>query len=243
VRPPLWPLIWTWATSATGRGGDGRADAYPHRHRPIGHGATPHRGWTHPGDGPGYQPDSGVPGQQIDAGRQGPHLGRIQGGNRFNILADEVVLEGSLRYLQESVRQEVLTGLRRQFAGLAQATGAGINLTVEPLFPCSRTIPPSRTRQCRAPGPAGGQTPQLLHPAMGARLPLLCRRAPGFYFFLGFAPRRPGQALHSSHFNPTKQPCPAASQPLRGCWPASANRSFLPGDHGPGAPGERPGVM
>ena len=44
-------------------------------------------------------------------------FGRIAGGNRFNILADEVTLVGSLRYLQDATRTELLNGLRRRPGG------------------------------------------------------------------------------------------------------------------------------
>ena len=55
-------------------------------------------------------------------------FGRIEGGNRFNILADKVTLEGSLRSLEDRVRLQVITNLKRHLAGLAKATGAKIDL-------------------------------------------------------------------------------------------------------------------
>ena len=57
--------------------------------------------------------------QQVDA--RTPKIltfGRIAGGNRFNILADKVTLEGSLRYLEEATRTELLNGLRHLLDGL-----------------------------------------------------------------------------------------------------------------------------
>ncbi len=197
------------------------------------HGATPHRG---------VDPIlvtaqvlnhiQGFLAQQIDA--RSPKIltfGRIQGGNRFNILADEVTLEGSLRYLQESVRQEVLNGLRRQFAGLTQATGAEIKLTVEPLFPMLRNDPELTGQAVQILQTLlGPKRLKLLHPAMGSEdFPYFAARAPGFYFFLGVrTPGGRGQALHSPTSTPTKRRCPAASRPRRGCWPAWPSRSFLP---------------
>ena len=177
------------------------------------HGATPHRG---------VDPIlvtaqvlnhiQGFLTQRIDA--RSPKIltfGRIQGGNRFNILADEVTLEGSLRYLEESVRQEVLNGLRRQFAGLSQATGAKITLTVEPLFPLLRNDPELTGQAVQILQTLlGPKRLKLLHPAMGSEdFPYFAARAPGFYFFLGV--RTPGgrsQALHSPDFNPDEAALP-----------------------------------
>jgi amidohydrolase len=171
------------------------------------HGATPHRG---------VDPIlvtaqvlnhlQGFLAQQIDP--RSPKIltfGRIQGGNRFNILADQVILEGSLRYLKDSVRQEVIRGLRRRFEGLSQATGATVTLTVEPLYPILKNNPELAAQAVLVfQTLLGPQRLKLLHPAMGSEdFPYFAARAPGFYFFLGV--RTPGsraQALHSPHFNP-----------------------------------------
>jgi amidohydrolase len=177
------------------------------------HGATPHRG---------VDPIlvtaqvlnqlQGFLAQQIDA--RSPKIltfGRIEGGNRFNILADEVTLEGSLRYLQDSVRQEVLTGLRRQFEGLSQATGAEIKLTVEPLFPMLKNDPELTARAVKVlQALLGVQHLKLLHPAMGSEdFPYYAAVSPGFYFFLGVrTPGTRGQALHSPSFNPDEAALP-----------------------------------
>ena len=177
------------------------------------HGATPHRG---------IDPIlvtaqvlnqiQGFLAQQIDA--RSPKIltfGRIQGGNRFNILADEVTLDGSLRYLQDSVRQEVLTGLRRQFEGLSQATGAEVKLMVEPLFPMLKNDPKLTERALRVLQTLlGSQHLKLLHPAMGSEdFPYYAAISPGFYFFLGVhTPGTQGHALHSSFFNPNEAALP-----------------------------------
>lgn len=177
------------------------------------HGATPHRG-VDPilVTAQVLNQIQGFLAQQIDA--RSPKVltfGRIQGGNRFNILADEVVLEGSLRYLRESVRQEVLDGLRRQFAGLAQATGAQVKLTVEPLFPMLKNDPELTTQAVQVlQALLGPQRLKLLHPAMGSEdFPYFAAVSPGFYFFLGVRPPGGrGQALHSPHFNPDEAALP-----------------------------------
>jgi amidohydrolase len=177
------------------------------------HGATPHRG---------VDPIlvaaqvlnhiQGFLAQKIDT--RSPKIltfGRIQGGNRFNILADAVTLEGSLRYLQEPVRQDVLNGLRRLFTGLAQATGAEIDLTVEPLFPMLKNDPDLTDQAVQAlQALLGPKRLKLLHPAMGSEdFPYYAARAPGFYFFLGVrTPGGRGQALHSPHFNPDEAALP-----------------------------------
>jgi amidohydrolase len=213
------------------------------------HGATPHRG---------VDPImvtaqvlnhlQGFLAQQIDA--RSPKIltfGRIQGGNRFNILADEVTLEGSLRYLRESVRQEILKGLRRLFEGLSQATGAEIKLTVEPLFPMLENDPELAAQAVLALQTLlGPQRLKLLHPAMGSEdFPYFAAQAPGFYFFLGVrTPGGRGQALHSPHFNPDEAALPyglMAAAGLLVCLSEPEFPALAPA--GPMTHEEDPGVM
>jgi amidohydrolase len=213
------------------------------------HGATPHRG---------VDPImvtaqvlnhlQGFLAQQIDS--RSPKIltfGRIQGGNRFNILADEVTLEGSLRYLRESVRQEILKGLRRLFEGLSQATGAEIKLTVEPLFPMLENDPELAAQAVLALQTLlGPQRLKLLHPAMGSEdFPYFAAQAPGFYFFLGVrTPGGRGQALHSPHFNPDEAALPyglMAAAGLLVCLSEPEFPALAPA--GPMTHEEDPGVM
>ena len=213
------------------------------------HGATPHRG-VDPilVTAQVLNQIQGFLAQQIDA--RSPKIltfGRIQGGNRFNILADEVVLEGSLRYLQESVRQEVLNGLRRQLAGLSQATGAEIKLTVEPLFPMLKNDPELTAQAVQVlQGLLGVKHLKLLHPAMGSEdFPYYASVAPGFYFFLGVrTPGARGQALHSPLFNPDEAALPYGLMAAAGLLACLAEPKFpLRGSAGPVTQEEEPGVM
>ncbi|MFA4902455.1 MAG: M20 family metallopeptidase [Desulfobaccales bacterium] len=212
------------------------------------HGATPHRG-VDPilVTAQVLNQIQGFLAQQIDA--RSPKIltfGRIQGGNRFNILADEVTLDGSLRYLQESVRQDVLKGLRRQFEGLSQATGAEVKLTVEPLFPMLKNDPALTSQAVQVLQTLlGPQRLKRLHPAMGSEdFPYYAAISPGFYFFLGVrTPGTRGHALHSSLFNPDEAALPyglMAAAGLLVClsepqFPALPPAGPVPQEEGPGA--------
>jgi amidohydrolase len=138
-------------------------------------------------------------------------FGRIAGGSRFNILADKVVLEGSLRYLEERVGQNVLEGLRKQFAGLSRASGAQIDLAAEPIYPVLHNDPDLSKRAMAVLGRLLGPERLKPHrPAMGSEdFSYYAARAPAFYFFLGVrTPGRKGQALHSPDFNPDEGALP-----------------------------------
>jgi amidohydrolase len=138
-------------------------------------------------------------------------FGKIEGGNRFNILAEVVRLEGSLRYLQDSVRQEVLTGLKQMFEGLSRATGAEIKLTAGSVYPILRNDPQLSLRAGQIlQDLVGPERLKQLRPAMGSEdFSYFAARVPAFYFFLGVRPSggRP-QALHSPLFNPDEAALP-----------------------------------
>jgi amidohydrolase len=212
------------------------------------HGATPHRG-VDPilVTAQALNQIQGFLAQQIDA--RSPKIltfGRIQGGNRFNILADVVTLEGSLRYLQESVRQEVLTGLRRQFAGLSRATGAEISLAAEPLFPLLKNDPELTAQAVQVLAALlGPGRLKLLHPAMGSEdFPFFAAQAPGFYFFLGVHPAGGrGQALHSPLFNPDEGALPTGLMAAAGLLACLGEPMFpLPAPAAPAALKNEPGT-
>jgi amidohydrolase len=138
-------------------------------------------------------------------------FGRIEGGSRFNILADAVNLEGSFRYLSESVRNEVLRGLRRMFEGTSKATGADIELAAAPVYPPLSNDPRLAARSLSLlEALMGPERLKPLQPAMGSEdFSYFAARVPAFYFFLGVRP--PGarvQALHSPTFNPDEAALP-----------------------------------
>ena len=62
-------------------------------------------------------------------------IGSIQGGNRFNIVADEVRLEGTIRALDESVRKRAHALMREIAGGITLAHGASFKLEIEEVAP------------------------------------------------------------------------------------------------------------
>jgi amidohydrolase len=138
-------------------------------------------------------------------------FGRIEGGNRFNILADRVEMEGSLRYLKESVREKVLTVVKRQLAGLAKSTGAKIDLATQSIYPILKNDPRLTERAVEILRTLFGSRRVKLHlPAMGSEdFAYFAQKAPAFFFFLGVrTPGAKGQALHSPDFNPDEAALP-----------------------------------
>ncbi len=65
-----------------------------------------------------------IPSRQLDA--RSPKvltIGSIQGGNRFNIIADQVAMQGTIRSLDASVRREMKERIARAVTHIAEANG------------------------------------------------------------------------------------------------------------------------
>jgi len=114
-------------------------------------------------------------------------VGIIQGGNRFNIIADEVKLEGTVRTLSEDVRRQVQTLMRETLAGITAAYGAkfemeyteGAAVTYNDPKLVEETLPTIR----RVVGESNLFSPK---PQMGAEdFSYYQRVIPGFFYFLG----------------------------------------------------------
>lgn len=135
-------------------------------------------------------------------------FGKIAGGNRFNILADRVSLEGTLRYHDPRVREALLNRINRLLTGLTQGYGAGYRLD-------SQMTVPILTNEAKLTGQAlavlrqlfGPDHLKLLRPVMGSEdFACYAERVPGFYFLLGTqTPGTKGGALHTPTLDPDEQ--------------------------------------
>jgi len=127
--------------------------------------------------------------RQID-GRQPRVLtiGRIQGGTRFNIIADRVTLDGTLRTHDATVRSEIKARMARTVKGVAEAHGTTATLSF-----LDDGNPPTVNDGDLARGVGApalervfGSGAVRVEPQMVAEdFPSFGQKAPYFYFLLG----------------------------------------------------------
>lgn len=132
-------------------------------------------------------------------------VGVIQGGNRFNIIPDEVLLEGTLRTVSESVRSRVQELMRTTLAGVTSAMGAGYELTFYPGALLTYNDPglveetlPALKRVL------GEENVESAKPAMGSEdFSTFQRVIPGFYYWLGVGNKARGitAMIHTPEFD------------------------------------------
>lgn len=132
-------------------------------------------------------------------------IGSIHGGNRFNIITDEVVMEGTVRTHDEAVRAQVKEFMHQTLKGVTQAFGASYEMTYEEgahvTYNDPHLVEESLPSFRRVLGEANLVTPK---PHMGAEdFSYYARLIPGFFFFLGVRNEAKGirAMIHTPEFD------------------------------------------
>jgi amidohydrolase len=133
-------------------------------------------------------------------------IGSIHGGNRQNIIADEVVMEGTVRTHNEQVRERVRTLMKEILSGVAGSHGAAAEISWSPA-----SNPPTinNTAVVEAALPvlrrvAGAGNVIQTPPVMGAEdYAYFLKAVPGFMFWLGVGNPERGMTamLHTADFD------------------------------------------
>jgi amidohydrolase len=132
-------------------------------------------------------------------------IGQIQGGKRYNIIADEVKMEGTMRTFNEDVRARAQALTKETLAHITAAYGASFELKfeengaltynepqlVEEMLPTIRRV-------------VGGENTLSIKPFMPAEdFSYFQKVSPGFYYFLGVGNRARGigSPWHTADFD------------------------------------------
>ncbi len=148
----------------------------------------------------------GVPGRVVDSRESCVvSVGKIQAGEAFNVIPEEVHMVGLLRTLDEGVRRKALDALDRLFHGICQAHGAEAKVSFSQGAMVVANAPAlvdkavaSLTRH------VGAEAIDVAPPQMGAEdFASFSRRKPAAYFMLGVGNEGKGivHPIHSPHFN------------------------------------------
>ena len=130
-------------------------------------------------------------------------IGLIRGGYRRNIIADQTVLEGTIRCLDEDVRKGIPARLERMVKGICDAHRATYEIEFEFGYPSVFNDPALVERIVSILNDAGDTVEAIPRPSMGAEdFAYFAQRAPGCYLRLGVG--FPGEAdpamTHSPEF-------------------------------------------
>ena len=145
-------------------------------------------------------------------------IGVIRGGYRRNIVADETVLEGTLRCLDESVRASVPQRIERMVRGICDAHRASASIEWEFGYPVVVNDPAFTDRVVDLLRGEGSTVVDLPEPTMGAEdFAYFAQEAPGCYLRLGAGfPGLQDQAMtHSAEFRLDENALPFGVRALR----------------------------
>jgi len=175
-------------------------------------GKKAHAAWPHLGIDPIVIASEAVLAlQTIRSRRIDPHeavvltVGKIEGGNRHNILADEVTLLGTVRTLNEDVRSQMEKLMNEILDGVTKAHGGSYELFYER----QTAVVANPEALAAAVRPvmeriAGGRNVLVTKPVSGAEdYSEFQKVVPGFFYWLGVANRSKGisAALHTADYD------------------------------------------
>jgi len=148
-------------------------------------------------------------------------IGRIAGGQTFNVIPDSVELGGTVRTYDTALRQSMEERVRRVVKGTTEAAGADYRLDYRYLYPpLVNDTDMSRFVRTIA-GEIVGETRAVAHDLdmIGEDMAFILERVPGCYFFVGARNEEKGCIYphHSSRFNFDEDAMPIAVEMLVRC--------------------------
>jgi amidohydrolase len=132
-------------------------------------------------------------------------IGTIKAGDRFNIIAGEARMEGTMRTMSEEVRSRAQEMMRQTLAGVTSVYGATFELKFEDSNPVTyndpRLVEETLPTMRRIVGDANVVSPKPFMPAED--FSLYQKVIPGFFYFLGVANKSKGlmPAWHTAEFD------------------------------------------
>jgi amidohydrolase len=130
-----------------------------------------------------------IPSRQLDVTNAPAviSVGRIRGGDRWNIIPDSVEMEGTIRTFDAEMRKDLINRMRRTSQKIAESAGATAEFNVENYAPVTYNDPElSKKMVPTLEWAAGNDNVHQIRRVMAAEdFSFYQQEIPGFYFFLG----------------------------------------------------------
>ncbi len=136
-------------------------------------------------------------------------VGKINGGSNFNIIADEVYMEGTARSYTESNRSLIKSKMNQIIEGVSNTYGAKINFEYVDGYPPTINSLNCSEKVLKAAKQVVGNKAGLPYLSMGGEdFSYYLQKIPGCFFFVGSAPdptKLFGTPQHCSHYDIDEQ--------------------------------------
>lgn len=147
-----------------------------------------------------------IPSRQLDStvAPSVVSIGSIHGGVRGNIIPDEVEMVGTLRALDDKMRDEIHERVRRTAERTAEAAGATASVTITTGYPIVHNDPALTQRlEPTMKRVAGEGNTTIVNPVLGAEdFSFFQQKVPGLFFWLGTRPKNQTAAEAPSNHSP-----------------------------------------
>lgn len=131
-------------------------------------------------------------------------VGRFTGGNRSNIVPEEIELEGTIRAFDESVRKDIQRRVALIATNIAESAGATATVTYSLGYPVTRNDEKLTERMLPTLRRVAGAENVHLGPLTGTAedFSFFQQKVPGLFFFLGVTPKDQDPAKVPANHSP-----------------------------------------
>ena len=129
---------------------------------------------------------------------------QFHGGDTYNVIPEDVVLRGTVRTLEDEVRDAVKPALRRVVEGVAATAGVSAELVFIPGYPATvnHEVESEFAAEIAAEVAGDDNVRRDLDPKMGAEdFSYMLNQRPGCYIWIGNGPGVSGCWLHNPHYD------------------------------------------
>ena len=158
-------------------------------------------------------------------------FGQVQGGCAFNVIADRVLLKGTVRCLHPDTHQKLASWIERVIQGIVEIHGARSRVSLRPITPSVfNDAGQTRCLEKAARAVLGDDNVEYLpQPSLGAEdFAEMLQHVPGCMFRLGVAGPGGCYPLHHGCFNPDERAIAIGVEVLAA---TLLQRFDSPGDH------------
>lgn len=131
-------------------------------------------------------------------------VGKIEGGVRSNIIPEEVTMIGTIRSLDNDMRQEIFDRIEKTAVNIAAAAGAEAEVTINPGYPITYNDPEiTRRLMPTVAATAGEDNVNLIRAITGAEdFSFYAEKVPSLFIFLGGMDPAKDPAETAGHHTP-----------------------------------------
>ncbi len=148
-------------------------------------------------------------------------IGRINGGIRFNIIPDSVIMEGTIRALDPQMQKDIHARIKRTAELIAQSAGATADVRIDIGNPVTFNHPGLTAQMLPTLRRVSGDRVQIVEARTVAEdFSKFQQRVPGLFFFMGVTPKGTDPAKvaenHSPYFFVDEAAFPTGMKALAG---------------------------